>query len=121
MESPHRLPLAPLHHAVGRIAHCLREMKSYLEISMHRGQFFSLIAAGAVLGNPGINARQGFAASLENSAICPDASRIGLRTLETAAQGRLGVYILDASSGKGIHTRISRKIRGRHRSLNRHG
>ena len=67
---------------------------------MNRRKFISLIATGAILGNPGITARGGFAASSDGSVGCSEAIQARLRTLEAAAHGRLGVHILDTSTGK---------------------
>ena len=67
---------------------------------MNRRQFFSLITAGAVLGNLGITSRSGFAASLGDSSKHSKAVKARLRNLEAAAYGRLGVHILDTSTGQ---------------------
>jgi len=67
---------------------------------MNRRGFLSLVAAGAFLGNPIFTARPGFAASSDGSDKRAKALRAQLRKLEAAAHGRLGVHILDTSTGK---------------------
>jgi len=67
---------------------------------MNRRRFISSIIAGAFLGNPAINARLGFAASSNDYAERAKAMRARLRSLEAATLGRLGVHILDTSTGK---------------------
>lgn len=67
---------------------------------MNRRRFLSSIAAGAFLGNSAFNERPGFAASSDDSAKRSKAMRARLRELEAAAHGRLGVHIVDTSTGK---------------------
>jgi len=67
---------------------------------MNRRQFIAVMAAGVFLGIPNIITKRGFAASSHHSAKHPNAFRERMCTLEAAAKGRLGVYILDTASGK---------------------
>lgn len=67
---------------------------------MNRRQFFSLISVGAFLGNLGIAARRGFATSSDDFTEHTKVVKARLRTLEAAAHGRLGVHILDTSTGQ---------------------
>jgi hypothetical protein len=67
---------------------------------MNRRQFSALMAAGVFLGIPNIITKRVFAASSNHSDKHPDTFRVSLRSLESAAKGSLGVYILDTSTGK---------------------
>ncbi len=67
---------------------------------MNRRQFFSSLGAGILLGNFSMIPKRGFALSSNKASQQSDRIQSRLQKLEAAARGRLGVYILDTSTGK---------------------
>lgn len=66
---------------------------------MVRGHFLALLAASALVGGMGIAPWPGLAAPA-NAAPCSDSVQARFRDIEAAAQGRLGVHIVDTGSGR---------------------